>query len=665
MKIKRLVMKNFMSHEETVLNLSDVSACSIIGNNGAGKSACCEAILWAIFGHARIPNKELIRSGQEKMSVELDFTLEKQKFSIHRSCKDGIVSLKGTVDGEAIGEGVAGTTTRLEKYFGIDRELLMESIIINQGRLSSFLTAYASQRRDLIIKALGLEKYTKAGEVAKQHHKDKEANFQSHQNSFLSLQADVQALPSYEECDAQMAEASQQLKGHTEKVKEFVGKRDVLASQDLEARESLTRLTGEAAELRTKMTGVTTDFDQKIVIAQGTIQEIDTKASQLDAMRQEVVDLEVSFRESSLLVEQAKDLNARIKTHKADIDLQKENLMIAQRASGICPICRSVIDDEKWKEIIGQMKIELIAVMNQKEIAAIELTAIPTMAAPDTLAGKIEKGKSHITNVETLRDSKYTLVDSLNSLIEQKKAMLDHLTHQLQQATTDIDAAKARINVELDNVERELGIWEMMEQQSSDALMKWTAQRASRDIMERSLDQTKAKLEGYRSELPLSKFVASALSPNGIPLDIVEQFLPSVEKKAQHILHSLSDGKMNMKLEVIEGGKKGIEIVAGTDQFRPIKSLSGGEQTRVGLSMRIALSQMLFEMANCRFDVLFIDEPEWLDDNGIDMFIHSINKLRITYAQIFVISHVKAMQLAFPHIIKVEKIGEISYAKLL
>lgn len=76
MKIKQLKLHDFMSYEDTTLDISKVSVCSVVGPNGAGKSTIIEAIMWAIFGVARLPNKDLVRSGQTRAFVELIFDLD-------------------------------------------------------------------------------------------------------------------------------------------------------------------------------------------------------------------------------------------------------------------------------------------------------------------------------------------------------------------------------------------------------------------------------------------------------------------------------------------------------------------------------------------------------------------------------------------------------------
>lgn len=664
MKLKKLVMRNFLSHENTELDLTEVTTCSIVGNNGAGKSTIMEAILWALFGHAKVPNKNLIRSGQSKMSVTVEFTLLGQDYTVHRSCKNGIVSAQGYVNGESLGSNVEGMTSKLTQIFGISRELLMESTVINQGNLSSFLTAYSSQRRDLIISALGLDRFSKAGDNARALYKSADADFRGHQSSFATLQTDLAEMPNDASMALKISEASKKLDEARVKTKKLTGQRDTLVAQNKDTRETLKKLNDETALVQQRMTDAAADFDEKIILARNNVSNADTQIATLEGLKQSSQRLEESFRQAVLLDERLKALRPQIVTYKKDVTTYKERLEIARRVSDTCPICQSQISSEAWKKIVDDLDTILQDLIIKHDQADREVKSIGSPAVPKTVSDQIDKVKASVVTIEGLQASRPVFEASISSFIEQKDARINELINQLKRMDVDIDAAKAKLNIELEGIERDLSIWELAEQQYLNELTNWTSRRAGRETLERSMERIQDQLNYYRGYLPEIEFVASALSPNGIPLMIIDKYIPEIESKSQSILNDISDGKLNLKLEVLEDGKKGVDILAGTNELRPIRSLSGGEQTRVGLAIRIALSQILFELANCRFYVLFIDEPEYLDQEGIFQFVSLVNSLRKYYQQIFVISHLEEMKTAFPSIISVVKQDDVSSASI-
>jgi exonuclease SbcC len=196
--------------------------------------------------------------------------------------------------------------------------------------------------------------------------------------------------------------------------------------------------------------------------------------------------------------------------------------------------------------------------------------------------------------------------------------------------------------------------------------MDWKSLKKSREAIERSLADAKAHLELSKEKLPEMEFIEAALSPKGIPLMIVDHYLPMIEARAQDILSSMSDGLLKIKVVISDAGnRKGIELLAGTDQMRPAKSLSGGEQTRVSLAIRIAISQILAENSGCQFDCLIIDEPEYLDEKGIQQFVDAVISLQSRFPQIFVMSHVPQIRDVFPQSILVTKQDNISVAEVM
>ncbi|MEA3309405.1 MAG: AAA family ATPase, partial [Chloroflexota bacterium] len=67
---EELHLKNFLSHLDTRLDLRGVHLASLVGENGAGKSALLDAITWAVWGKSRVSyghDEDLIYHGQQSL----------------------------------------------------------------------------------------------------------------------------------------------------------------------------------------------------------------------------------------------------------------------------------------------------------------------------------------------------------------------------------------------------------------------------------------------------------------------------------------------------------------------------------------------------------------------------------------------------------------------
>ncbi len=88
----RLELKNFLSYgnEPVTIDFSDHKLVCLAGKNGHGKSAILEAISWAVWGQARKaggaskPDEGLLRIGQSKMLVILDFKIDNHLYRVRR-----------------------------------------------------------------------------------------------------------------------------------------------------------------------------------------------------------------------------------------------------------------------------------------------------------------------------------------------------------------------------------------------------------------------------------------------------------------------------------------------------------------------------------------------------------------------------------------------------
>ena len=660
MRLNRLTLVNFMSHDHCDLELSGISACSIVGNNGAGKSSLMEAVLWGLFGHAKLSNKDLVRSGQDIMSVKIEYMLNEHEYVVVRQYDHGTVTLKAQIDGHDLGQGTNVLSARLTKDIGLARETLMQSLIISQGQLASFLTSPPSDRRDTIIGALGLDRLIKAGTRARDMLRDAQAELSTKQDTLVSLKTQIDKLTSYEQIEQDMKILAEKLHVAQEAHQGAVVRRERLLAQDEEARKHLDILTNEVAQIREKVAETIKDFDKKIGNIDTSLDNVDQQLAQLDAMRNLLAELQKDLDVSTHAVEQARDLRAKIDQLSQDMDGRKDRLKVASNAKDVCPVCGSTLEADKWQQIIGNMKEELTRRAAELDQVVRLLKDLPLSKDPNTITTRIDQAKERITKTEAMTHTKQLMEDQRDSLIEQKKSMLSQFEHRLQQATSQLEGIQMRVSTEVEVLDTEIKKQKEVTNNLEASLNTCRADKETRRRLEVLYSNEKQKVDYYRANFPQIEFVAGALSPNGIPLMITDYYLPIIEEKAEELLQIMSDGQLHIKLDVVESGRKGIELMAGTDQLRPIRSLSGGEQTRAGLALRLAISQVLFEMAGSRFDCLFVDEPEFLDGIGISQFIQAINNLRGFYSQIFVISHYDQIKFAFPSYISVVKQGDVS-----
>ena len=176
----QLRLRNFLSYGETnePLDFSSFHVACLSGGNGQGKSALLDAITWAIWGEARKssdqrkPDEEILRIGAREMEVDLTFDLDGARYRIVRSYQQsasGKTSKPGlevqVLDAESgamtplTAETVRATQAVIDAHVGIDYETFINSTFLLQGRSDEFTKKRPTERKQILAKILGLDRY--------------------------------------------------------------------------------------------------------------------------------------------------------------------------------------------------------------------------------------------------------------------------------------------------------------------------------------------------------------------------------------------------------------------------------------------------------------------------------------------------------------------------
>jgi exonuclease SbcC len=89
----------------------------------------------------------------------------------------------------------------------------------------------------------------------------------------------------------------------------------------------------------------------------------------------------------------------------------------------------------------------------------------------------------------------------------------------------------------------------------------------------------------------------------------------------------------------------------------PYLSKSGGEKVKASLSVILALAEIKSSTAGIQLGMLFIDEPPFLDSDGIQAYCDSLETIQSRYKniKIMAITHDPTMKARFPQSIDVVK----------
>ncbi|MEO6121222.1 MAG: SMC family ATPase [Acidimicrobiales bacterium] len=172
MLIKRLYARNYRVYEDE-LNLEMPSGLvGIVGPNGAGKSALLESILWSLYGYSRTSKEEVRTAGVNGDCVtEVEFEHEDHLYLVRRTLSgiNSTVRAQAEADGSQVAEGVQAVRSYVHSVLGMDAVAFRASVFAEQKQLASFSALRPGERKDLVLRLLGVTPLDHARDEARRH----------------------------------------------------------------------------------------------------------------------------------------------------------------------------------------------------------------------------------------------------------------------------------------------------------------------------------------------------------------------------------------------------------------------------------------------------------------------------------------------------------------
>ncbi|PDV99521.1 AAA family ATPase [Candidatus Chloroploca asiatica] len=178
----RLTLNNFMCYRANgatagppALDFDGLHVVCLTGENGAGKSTLLDAITWALWGTARMPDDDLIAQGCSEMSVELEFLLGDQRYRVSRRRQRGGTGKRGgqtsgktqldlQVTGPQGWRPIAETSVRetqalIEGLLRMSYQTFINASFLLQGRADEFTARTPAERKQVLAEILDLGEY--------------------------------------------------------------------------------------------------------------------------------------------------------------------------------------------------------------------------------------------------------------------------------------------------------------------------------------------------------------------------------------------------------------------------------------------------------------------------------------------------------------------------
>ncbi len=722
----RLKLVNFLSHKNTEIDFTNLSAVCLYGENGAGKTSIIDGMLYALYSYTpRGRDESLIRLGERKMQVEFVFEMEGTKYKIIKEKELGktksasLYILNGSEDvlvatGERADE-------HIETLLGMNYDTFTSTFFLLQDNAYRFILATPAERYRILFDILGLEAYQEYRKVAMYSKRESEGKV-----SFLNQQADerTKILANKENLLKELENTEKELTQITALVTD-------IEKQYIEKEKELSTILARIKEIQ-KITS--TDIDREIFNTQRKMQQyqktIEVKPQIEFALKQkaeitqklnsifesekqvmkEYEDAKVKYNEvverENRLKLQIEQIDGKIRENRIRIEQTKKTVTEYSKVAellhqvpcggvGEYASCRLIANAVQSKEKIPQLQTQI----NQYEFEIKKLETEKSRFAREHQAIAKEKdqiiqhGKTVSQKVKEIQAQKETLTRQLaeveklcnmqSSVAQAEKALEleQERLKQLEQEKEKLTQTKQEEQI-LNRLYKEVFLQvDVLKKQVNEIKSKETElirQKSNLESQielcmkaEQELKEIQEKLEQAKKDAYIYSILDEAYEK--IPKIIFTNYIATLESKVNEILNKISVTGMQVEL-VTEKQTKTTKTVKNTLDIivsdiigeRKIENFSGGEKTRLTLAFTVALSELASKKAGHKILTLAIDEPPGLDMQGYKDFALTINQLikEKMFAKCLVISHSGELIDEFEQKIKVQKTNGVSVVEV-
>ena len=680
-------LENFLAYRHPPpLLFEGIHVACLAGANGSGKSSLLDALTWALWGRSRAATDDaLIHQGETEMRVVLTFDQEGRRYRVRRQRKAGkrgatLLELQ-TWEAEAgswrsLSEaGIRDTQRKIDGLLHLEYDTFINSAFLVQGRADEFTTRRPAERKQILGKILGLERWEVYEQRARDHLGDTRGAIQRLEGWLAEVDAELArrearerelatAVAAAGEAAAVLEGAESQWAGLEQARSELVGlqrmiddlTRRITAAEREDAEAEAERQTALAHSDKAALTSARTELAQQAEALAVLQADADRVAEQLGQLKEEAATL--------------RGLNEAMRPQTEP--LKQRVLTLESATEPLCPTCGQSLTEDHRHQLLQGLAAEID---ERREAYRVNQAQIRDL----------EAAVAELERDQTDRRARLRLRPEL----EKRLAELDAALSQAGQAAARAAALQARQVRWRDEAERNRAERQTLELQAAAAEQHLRGPAITQAELDRlrmqkrladervggarqqlaaldSFEQQRLKRQGERQQLAetLSQYedLRQAFSKRGVPAMIIETVVPELERSANELLTRMSDGRMNVRIETQRSTQTGelreaLDILISDELgTRPYELYSGGEAFRIDFAVRVALSRLLARRAGAQLRCLFIDEGFGTQDaRGREQLVAAITSIQDDFDRILVITHIDDLKESFPARLEVRK----------
>jgi exonuclease SbcC len=681
---KHLRLKNFLSHDASEIDFDQFKIALILGmydgdpdrSNGAGKSGILESIRWALFGKSRHKQKSgVVKWDRRACEVEYEFLIDDCPYKIVRTtdktANDTDVSLSQWSNekqeyGNISCDSPTATNEKIVDTIGFDDEVFINSVYFKQNDISMFATSTPGKRKDIVKSLLKMDQWDDYQKKAKDNAKRLDIQIEEKSQRLIPIETIRRAT---EKCKGELNVLKQQIKSANQDLAKL---NSDLMTKKISYQSIYCNTTDNDAELK-KMQREFADTkkrlddikqskennDSSIVSCTGQIASLQQKMAILNDRINVGQGIDLADMRSKIVVGRTKEglLREKISALKKELVLNNECDLCGR------PLNKKEIEDVKHKrqKLLVDTEMQLQDI-HQKLLRAEEKLQQKETAVSEATKSELEKSRSDlkISKLQSTLDE--CIAD--NSRINKEQLALSS-----RDFGREIEALKSRLNKdtgarlkkEIDDTEKQ---YQDLKRKSDRFNIDYGSKISQRDELVKSESAQLAlqkEIDRIKDEYSVYDKLKEYFGKDGIQSVIIENVLGELENYSNDTLSKICNEPTSISIVTQKQSDNGswsetfdinVKEGARTDRF---ETFSGGEQFRVSLALRLALSSILTKRSGTSVKFLLLDEvTSNLDKRGLEMFISTVKALS-EHMKVLVITHDEKLKDRFSNVIMVEK----------
>jgi exonuclease SbcC len=675
MILKSIRLKNFRKFKDSFIEFPD-GVTGVIGLNGVGKSTLFEAIAWTLYGPvaARTSTEQIKREGaapSDPCRVELDFIFDDDAYHVVREISGKNLSASGsaTVNGKQVVNGAEVLSKFIQKKLGMDWKSFYTSIFAKQKELNTLSSMNPSERRQLILRMLGINAIDEIISQIRSDLKEKKNLIETLSGMLVDEQGNNRILRFQQEIERQQ----QRLKERSFRIEEQQRHHQKIQQELLKIKkDSETKKISYEKNLQTaalleekkSKSEKKQRLEHDIKTIETTLQERKTALKKLQENLLQTRNLEKEIQEfekqqekntDSLQVllrkkEQNLTITTRLQDEITQLSAKKHSIeKIGPKAK--CPTCERVLGDQQNKliktytEDIAKKHQETQRLMEEqkklqdesdrfsRERQALQKKNMflrnrvvereKTQSSLRHTTGEMERETNQLEqkkkDLKLLGD-----IDFDEKYYQQIRSQVNDCYRLYQQSLTTLDGIKEK--------QQEITI-ALKEQEGEKKLIDQQIKTTERNIEEQQ--QVQKKLEKERTETQHCSMLSEVME--SFRTYLISQIRPMLSAHASELFNELTDGKYSQ----IELDENYDLLVYDHGVAYTIERFSGGEEDLANLCIRLAISEIITERAGSVFQFVILDEIFGSQDQiRKQNIIKTLNGFSSKFKQIFLITHV-------------------------